>query len=102
LEWSRARRKNDPEWSRKKKNNALKFNFGITLDEYEAMAEAQGNSCAICRLPKTPLCVDHCHTTGKVRGLLCHECNKMLGFAGDNIEVLNTAIQYLKDSNGED
>jgi hypothetical protein len=95
LEYARTQRANDPEWTRKKKNSSLKFAFGITLDDYEAMAEAQGHICAICRLPKTPLCVDHCHVTGKVRGLLCHDCNKMLGFANDNTDVLSRAIEYL-------
>jgi hypothetical protein len=43
------------------------------------------------------LAVDHCHTTGKIRGLLCSKCNPALGAFNDNIEILNSAIKYLKE-----
>ena len=75
--------------------------YGLTLDDYDEMLEEQGNSCAICdvhisALP-TNLHVDHCHTTGKVRGLLCNKCNAGLGMYNDNPELLYTAIKYLEN-----
>src|SRR5688500_1693885 len=62
--------------------NQIKINYGITKDDYLAMLERQGGVCATCGNPPTdkPLCVDHDHTTGVVRGLLCHRCNKALGW----------------------
>jgi hypothetical protein len=71
--------------------------YGISPDEYQAMILTQNNVCAICikKSDKT-LCVDHCHATTKVRGLLCHSCNKGLGVFGDSIENLERAITYLR------
>jgi hypothetical protein len=87
-----------------KKDEALKRNYGITLNEYNEMLESQENRCAICQgdNPKgakraNTFVVDHCHTTGKVRGLLCHACNRALGNFGDSIENLERAILYLKN-----
>ncbi len=80
--------------------------FKVTAHEYYEMLEKQKNLCAICFNPETQiskkykrikmLCVDHCHKTGKIRGLLCHKCNVGLGAFRDSIENLNAAIQYLK------
>lgn len=78
----------------------LKSKYGITLEDYDEMLEAQDNACAICG--KTPeengrrLHIDHDHETGEVRGLLCHSCNMLLGFAYDNIDILLNAINYLR------
>jgi hypothetical protein len=81
--------------------------YGITEDEYLKMAEAQNNLCAICNQPETEmnnnrsrvkrLSVDHCHTTNKVRKLLCNRCNVLLGKMQENVELLQRAIQYLKE-----
>jgi len=63
-------------WKRRSKAYNLK-KYGLTLEEFEAMAAAQDGQCAICDIiPETTLQVDHDHTTGKVRGLLCHTCNQ--------------------------
>lgn len=76
--------------------------YGITQDEYWTMHEAQKGVCAICERPQegstrtTRLDVDHCHDTGMVRALLCHACNKGLGFFKDNPERLQQAVDYLK------
>ncbi len=63
----------------------------------------QGGCCAICGQPekelKRQLSIDHCHVTGHIRGLLCHRCNFILGFAKDNIYILKSAIDYLIESN---
>lgn len=83
----------------------LKINYNLTSQQYLEMIVAQGNCCAICgkpeqRLLKTgdikPLSVDHNHITGEVRELLCNDCNALLGFAKENLEVLENAIQYLQ------
>jgi hypothetical protein len=76
----------------------LKHHYGITQNEYWAMFEAQQGLCAICR-EGCPLheflSVDHCHLTGRVRGLLCAPCNNGLGFFRDRPELLNEAATYL-------
>jgi hypothetical protein len=74
--------------------------YGITHDEFLAMLDAQGGVCAICknRNGKRAMNVDHDHATGTVRGLLCDRCNPMLGYARDDIAVLQTAIEYLVNS----
>jgi hypothetical protein len=58
--------------------------YGLSLQDYRAMLERQGKVCGICKTPGKPLCVDHCHATGKVRGLLCRDCNLGLGNYKDN------------------
>ena len=75
--------------------------FGIDADEYNRLLVLQGNGCAICgNKCKTNkrLAVDHCHATGKVRGLLCAGCNTALGQFNDDTDMLNKAIEYLLDS----
>jgi len=79
------------------KDAALRANYGITLNDYNALVIAQGGECKICRRNDRSLWVDHCHDTGKVRGLLCPGCNTGLGSFGDKIEGLEAAINYLKE-----
>ena len=81
-------------------NSYLLLNYGITLDTYNKTLKEQNNKCAICKTddPKGnshKFHVDHCHTTGKVRGLLCSNCNMSLGGFKDNITNLEEAIKYL-------
>jgi hypothetical protein len=67
---------------------------GVTREQYDHMFNVQGGLCAICRC--TPIYgIDHDHTTGKVRGLLCGRCNAALGHFKDDISRLNNAILYL-------
>jgi hypothetical protein len=77
-----------------------KDKYGISLESYTKMLENQQGCCSICKTPqvnlKITLAVDHCHSTGKVRGLLCRNCNLMIGFAKDNKELLSSAIRYLE------
>jgi hypothetical protein len=70
--------------------------YGITLDQYNQMELAQDGRCGICGGVAKILFVDHCHTTGRVRGLLCIACNSGLGHFRDSIGALRTAIIYLE------
>lgn len=85
-----------------RRNQALKTKYGITIEDYDKLLETQSNGCAICG--KTPekngrrLYVDHDHETGIIRGLLCRDCNLILGFAHDNISTLARAINYLEEN----
>ena len=81
-------------------NSTLKKKYGITLDDYNLMYKEQKGVCAICDLEELSgkrLAVDHCHETGKVRGLLCFACNTSLGKFNDSISTLESAINYLKN-----
>lgn len=72
--------------------------YGLTEAEYSALLERQQGCCAICRSPANDkrLCVDHCHDTGVVRGLLCSPCNRAIGHLGDNAAGLRRALAYLE------
>jgi hypothetical protein len=82
------------------RENHLQTKYGISLIDYEQMFDEQGGRCAICEnLPIVKVLeVDHDHATGKVRGLLCGNCNKMLGHAKDSVKNLASAIKYLNQS----
>jgi len=88
------------------KNGKLK-RYGINYLQYKELSDKQNGVCAICfkeekaktaRLTNNEtlsMAVDHCHTTGKVRGLLCMKCNRAIGLLEDSIDNLNSAIKYL-------
>lgn len=86
------------------RNVYLLRHYGLTLAQYESMVEEQDGQCAICleegflmaEHHKAKLVVDHCHTGGQVRGLLCHNCNRALGLFQDSQEILLRAVEYLK------
>lgn len=80
------------------KNVHLKCQYGITLADYNEMKISQNNKCLICNR-EVKLVVDHCHTSGKVRGLLCYRCNSALGSFKDSVNILNNAIKYLNKNN---
>lgn len=78
----------------------LEYTYGVTKDQYEAMAKAQRHRCAVCNVQPTDwLVVDHCHDGGQVRGLLCSSCNKGLGHLKDDPGIMQAAIEYLTPSN---
>ena len=80
----------------KAQHRALMRNYGIGLKDYNKMSLEQGHVCYICGFkPKENLAVDHCHTSGKVRGLLCKPCNMGLGNFRDDVHALQAAIAYL-------
>jgi hypothetical protein len=70
--------------------------YKIARNVYESLAKGQEYKCAICK-SETELVIDHCHKDGYIRGLLCSNCNKALGMFKDDIEVIESAIKYLKD-----
>lgn len=87
-------------FSEKQRDRTLRRKYGITAVMYDAMSEQQGGLCRICRQAPDDrgLVVDHCHTTGAVRGLLCNNCNALLGMAADDVARLRSAILYLERS----
>ena len=89
----------------KVRSRKLKRDHGINIENYDSMLKSQHGLCAICKSPPSKanaremvLHVDHCHNTGKIRGLLCAHCNRMLGLAKDNQETLLKAATYLKET----
>jgi hypothetical protein len=79
-------------------SSRLKYYYGITLEFYNELLAAQQNKCAVCDSQPTKkkrLCVDHCHKTGQVRGLLCDRCNRSIGLMKDDVTVLRKAVDYL-------
>jgi hypothetical protein len=89
----------------KSKVSRRKATYGITGDEFSKMKESQGNCCYMCGEPQVrkdwDLAVDHCHKTGKVRKLLCNNCNVGLAMFKDNPELLRAAAQYIDDHQKE-
>lgn len=89
-------RKNNPE---RFKDHMMKRHHGLPLGSYQKMLAEQNGCCAICGTD-TPngqgrFHLDHCHDTGKIRGLLCHSCNLAIGYFRDNIATIQSAIKYL-------
>lgn len=83
----------------KERERHLIRKYGVTLADYGRMFEAQGGACAVCgKTQDRAFDVDHCHTTGKVRGLLCTNCNRMVGHAHDDSARLRAAAEYLERS----
>lgn len=77
--------------------------YKITVDRYNQMLSSQNNCCAICKNPfvgsghdQTSPCIDHNHITGKVRALLCHKCNKLLGYVNEKTIIFKNAVNYLE------
>ena len=72
--------------------------YGITIAEYDRMFLQQNGLCKICQSPSSrKLAVDHCHESGKIRGLLCHNCNVGLGHFKDSPALLMAALTYIVD-----
>ena len=73
--------------------------YGLSTDDYGRMLEKQNNQCAICACDfgtvEKGACVDHCHTTGKVRALLCGGCNKAIGLLKEDVATVRAAAAYL-------
>lgn len=106
---TRARQWYDENQDRAKENrrrHQLESLYGLSIAQYEELLLAQGGVCAVCGLDepnshgrtgkKFRLAVDHCHETGRVRGLLCQKCNRAIGLLNDNTDLLRKAIGYLE------
>lgn len=100
------RYKTDEPYRKKLIQNSLdskrKNQLGVSREQYKLLLESQNYCCAICQLlldkssKRASGHLDHCHTTGKVRGILCLHCNTGLGMFRDDTDTLLSAIQYLK------
>lgn len=99
--WREEDKKNNPDKAYlQSRNNKLQHKYGISLAEFEKMAEAIDYKCEICgeeERTRKDLVVDHNHSTGETRGLLCSMCNTGIGQLGDSPSNLARAIQYLHD-----
>lgn len=103
--WAKRMREYRKEKPDVMRNIDLKKSYGITLEQYNILLEAQNGVCAICKKPEIDVCnkkgavrnlaVDHDHVTGRVRGLLCRGCNQGLGNFKENKQSLQEAFSYL-------
>jgi hypothetical protein len=98
-EYKRRRYKTDPAENYRVRDYKHRKKFGISLADKKAIFESQGARCAVCggddSGSRSDWHTDHDHKTGKVRGVLCHHCNMLLGNAKDCVETLRQAITYL-------
>lgn len=74
----------------------VKVKYNLDVEDVERLKEAQNNTCLICKTQTDKLKIDHCHSTGKFRGLICNGCNSGLGMFRENIEAMKEAIKYLR------
>lgn len=79
--------------------NDLRVKYNLTFDQYLKLIEDQQRKCKICNLEEVKLNIDHDHKTGRIRGLLCRNCNLGLGFMKDNCDILAKSIEYLTETN---
>ena len=98
--------RNDPDFrargTARSAKHQRKTKYGINETDYKNLLETANNRCEICGTPKCAtgyaLSIDHCHTTGKVRGILCQACNTSLGSFRDDTDIMQRAIDYLKEN----
>ncbi len=83
-----AKRKGQHDW--------IRMRYGVTKEEYESMIADQEGRCKLCLRPTKRLCVDHCHSTMRIRGLLCNKCNVAIALLGEDETLFCRAIDYLK------
>ncbi len=76
-----------------KPHEFMRRKFNLTEQQYAKLMENE--NCQICNTQLTKKCIDHCHSTNKIRGVLCNNCNTALGLVGDNISTLQKMIEYL-------
>jgi len=105
LEYCREYRKNNPEKFKEydkignqKKRQKL---YGISPEQFDTLLENQGDRCIVCSTNspgKKGWCVDHCHETGRIRGILCGKCNMGIGLFDDSTEILKKVISYLESN----
>lgn len=84
-------------YRRMRRKYELAHYYGITEDEFQIMVDKQNNVCAICKQnPEQYLAIDHCHDTGKIRGLLCRKCNSAIGLFNEDVDRLTSALEYIR------
>jgi len=76
-----------------KPHEFMRRKFSLTEEQYNNLMS--NTNCQICDVELTKKCIDHCHSTNKIRGVLCNNCNTALGLVGDNIDTLHKMIAYL-------
>lgn len=98
---NRQKAENPEQYKRRRKSNNYKSKYKVSLQEVEDKLIRQNYTCPICEadLTKTSYVVDHNHSTGKVRDILCESCNKGIGFFYESPQALQKAIDYLKAHN---
>jgi len=89
----------------KRLKSELRSRYNLQWEDYLILLETHNNVCGICKKPETSisrfgtpkrLTIDHCHITGRIRGLLCDNCNRGIGHLQDNVSILQAALEYLK------
>lgn len=99
--------RNNPAFLENEKNVRLLKNYGITFQQFYELIGSQNGLCALCKIKLGPEIqnaatapvVDHCHKTGKVRGILHRKCNSALGIIGDSLDAAKNLIAYLEQNN---
>jgi len=97
-------RKNNMAYDKQRqRKHQLKSKYNLTEEQYQLLLKEQGYVCKLCGTDKvggkwTVFHVDHCHTTGKIRGLLCTNCNRGLGMLGDTLQSIEKAYIYMKEN----
>jgi histone acetyltransferase (RNA polymerase elongator complex component) len=87
--------------TKEQKRRYLITSYGLNVEQFEQMLKDQNSKCAICKTDewgKESPSIDHCHKSGKVRGLLCNNCNRALGLFKDNEGIVKNAASYLERS----
>lgn len=90
-----------------RRNNSITQRYGISIETYNDLVNIQQNKCKICGnhpnkkgpIQNQSLHIDHCHNTGKVRGLLCHLCNRAIGLFRERIDLIEKSLEYLNSHN---
>lgn len=95
---ARWRKENPQSLALYERRHNLKSKYGMSLEDYDTMVERQNGLCLLCK-ERHKLVVDHDHQTDQVRGLLCANCNLLLGHARDSVPILLAAIEYLETCN---
>ena len=91
--------KNKDKAKKYQKEYNLKTKYNLTPDQYNKMLSDQNNCCKVCDIKMISPHVDHCHTTGKVRALLCNNCNTGLGKLKEDTKIMQKLIEYVKEHN---
>lgn len=104
--WCNRQEKKDYQLKHQRRNRAkwrgyqLKYKYGVTREQYDAMLKAQSNACAICGRDQSTMSksmsVDHCHISKKVRGLVCQRCNVFIGYIETRPDILPKVRMYLE------